>query len=382
LHQRIELFRDSIGDLEVILGERTEQILLNLFNPLLSDEEREARAEEMSHAILMNRAQQEDLETQAINLVAFSDFILSSIKESRLIGRWLTPDELKCLVEDHLHRNFQGSSVRAVGEPVAFEMNLSPEGQERFHRFRLHDKQGGSTRLDTATTPTRCVFDARKVKELDGKTELIDPMHPLIRWIVNECEDGPTPHPAVAISLPASSAEFSPGLHAFVIHKWRLEGLRNEARMVYMAHSVQDALPMDESHSERLVTAALFRGQDWPNAMNRIADFSRVVELIKRCDHALFDAFETARELFIAENEDRCNVQQRSANRFAQRRLAMLQERIQRFEASGNARMIPATKGLLRKAEMELIAKQERILKKRKVDASQLPVCAGVIYVT
>ena len=82
LHQRIELFRDSIGDLEVILGEKTEEILLNLFNPSLTDEEREARADEVASAIMMNRAQQEDLEAQAINLVAFSEFILSSIKES------------------------------------------------------------------------------------------------------------------------------------------------------------------------------------------------------------------------------------------------------------------------------------------------------------
>ena len=66
---------------------------MNLFNPLLSEEEREARAEEVADAILMNRAQQEDLETQAINLVAFSEFILSSIKESRDVGRWLTPDD-------------------------------------------------------------------------------------------------------------------------------------------------------------------------------------------------------------------------------------------------------------------------------------------------
>ena len=59
----------------------------------------------------------------------------------------------------------------------------------------------------------------------------------------------------------------------------------------------------------------------------------------------------------------------------------MLVERIEKFEASGNSRMIPATKGLLRKEEMELIAKQERIRNKRQVDVWHTPLCVGVIQV-
>ena len=215
-------------------------------------------------------------------------------------------------MEDHLHRNFRGSSIRAKQETDgAFDVMLSQGAQEKLHLFRMNDKQGGLTRLDTAIEPVRCVFDARRMKELDGNIELLDPVHPLIRWIVKECEDGLPPHPAVAVSLSAQNAEVERGVYAFVIHRWRFEGLRNDARLVYVARNIRDTLSLDETASERLVGAALFNGEDWPNAQNLIEEPQRLVDAVMDCDNALLESFYEAKDLFTAENDNRCNVQEK-----------------------------------------------------------------------
>ena len=44
LYERIDIFKDSIGDLEEILGDINEEFLFDLYNPDLSKEEKEKRA--------------------------------------------------------------------------------------------------------------------------------------------------------------------------------------------------------------------------------------------------------------------------------------------------------------------------------------------------
>ena len=49
LYERIDIFKESIGDLEEILGDINEEFLLDLYNPDLSDieKERELRLENL-----------------------------------------------------------------------------------------------------------------------------------------------------------------------------------------------------------------------------------------------------------------------------------------------------------------------------------------------
>ena len=79
LYERIDIFKESIGDLEEILGDINEEFLLDLYNPDLSDIEKEQRAETRELAIQNSRRNQRDVEDQAINLVGFSDYLLEAV---------------------------------------------------------------------------------------------------------------------------------------------------------------------------------------------------------------------------------------------------------------------------------------------------------------
>ncbi len=111
LYERIRIFEDSIGDLEEILGELTEQLLIYLLKPDLSKDEIKQRAEATILAIESEIKQQRRLEKEAINLVAFSDYILSTINKSRTQGRWLRPEELKAFVEDFFRLQYPGTVI-------------------------------------------------------------------------------------------------------------------------------------------------------------------------------------------------------------------------------------------------------------------------------
>ena len=62
----------------------TEKLLIELFDANLTPEEKEERAKETILALLKERTLQDELETEAINMMAFSDHILRSIyRQSR-----------------------------------------------------------------------------------------------------------------------------------------------------------------------------------------------------------------------------------------------------------------------------------------------------------
>src|SRR5690606_11588693 len=97
LYDRINVFRESIGDLEDILGDVTEKLMVELLDPNLTDEERERKSAETELAICNTQREQQRLEEEAVNLVGFSDYILDHIKDSRDKGRWLSGAELQAL---------------------------------------------------------------------------------------------------------------------------------------------------------------------------------------------------------------------------------------------------------------------------------------------
>src|SRR5690606_37069464 len=130
LYERINVFRESIGDLEEILGETTEQLMLSLLDPNLSDDERERRSATAELAIQNTQKQQRELEQEAVNLVGFSDYILDHINDSRDKGRWLSAVELRSLVEDFFARKYPGTKLEAVGdEAYAVRISLTVESR-------------------------------------------------------------------------------------------------------------------------------------------------------------------------------------------------------------------------------------------------------------
>src|SRR5207244_11012726 len=136
LDDRIDVFRESIGDLEAILGDLTRQLILDLIQPELTDEERDHRAQETEAAILKRRAEQEQLEQEAVNLIGFSDYILDSIQESREKGRWLSADELLLLVEDFFARQYPGTQIeRHAKRSSAAHIRLSEQAQASLSVF-------------------------------------------------------------------------------------------------------------------------------------------------------------------------------------------------------------------------------------------------------
>jgi superfamily II DNA or RNA helicase len=383
LYDRLNVFRESIGDLEEILGDITEKLLVDLLNPNLTDEERDRRSAAAELAIQNTQKEQEQLEQEAVNLIGFSDYILEHIKDSRRKGRWLSAFELKSLVDDFFARKYPGTKIEPhaqLGDSA--RIVLSEEARRDLGHFIASTKSAARTRLHQGSRPVLCVFDPRHAGEVSQEAEFIEPSHPLIQWIRTNYENDPSQlYRVSALKLRAGHAGRPPGDYAFSAHRWSFTGLKSDQLLAFRAIRVGDRAPLSGTASEELITFAAGAGTAFPNAANVIGGMERVGPAALACEQALADAFGARLADFEAENAARCDQQETSARKFAERRLAELAGRIARFRAAGNLRPIPMTEGLIRKEEEQLKAKLDRVARRKDVDPTMIPLALGIIRV-
>nr|WP_228053306.1 SNF2-related protein [Nodosilinea sp. LEGE 07298] len=384
LYERINIFQESVGDLENILGEMTEQLLVQLFDANLTEEEQEQRAQQTVMALLKERTLQDELETEAINMLAFSDHILRSITDSRDQGRWLQPEEVRAFVEDCFSRYYPGTVIAPKsGQDHLYEITLSEDAKVDLQLFLNQHRCATPTKLHISSTPVSCFFDPKIAGTMGKRNELLDATHPLILWIRHRYETAAQKlHPVSATRIDDQTIGLPPGLYVYAAHRWTFTGLKTESQIAYKVARFSDGDLLSDQVSEAVLTAIMQQGHPKSNAQNFIDDTDRVLALHQQCEDVLEDNFGKALEEFDVENQNRCDVQERSARSFAERKQGELKERIQRFREAGKTQIIPATEGQLRKVTRELEVKLKSIQEKREGSTfEQVQLASGVIFV-
>ena len=376
LYDRIDLFRNSIGDLEDILGEVTEHLMIQLLAPSLTDEQRDQIALETELSIVNKRKEQERLEDAAVNLIGFADHILDSIRDSRDQGRWLSGDELKELVHDFFSGAYPGTQLtRRPPESKAMRINLSREARQALDNFIQIKRPPKPTRLHQRTSI--CLFDPRHPAEEAG-VERIDTTHPLIQWIVSRLYDTDSLYRVSAIDV--RHDRLTPGLYIFVVHKWDFLGIRARRMLSFRAARLENGQVLDGRSSEEVVVTASRCGAKLPNLPYAVGDID-LGAAIKRCENSLYGEFARLLDDSESENRQRCNAQETSARKFSERRINELQDRLQRFRDNDQLSWIPMTKGLLNRERGQLKAKLDRVAKRRSIDESLERLAVGIIRV-
>ena len=384
LYKRINIFEESIGDLENILGDLTEKLLIELFEADLTPQEKEQRAIETSKALMKERLLQNELETEAVNMLAFSDHILEAITESRDQGRWLQPKEILAFVEDCFSRYYPGTVIAPqANKSNLYDITLSEDAKVDLQFFMSQHRCATPTQLHQSSAPVSCFFDPKISGIMGKRNELLGPTHPLILWIRDRyATSAQKLHPVSAIQTTSKTIDLSVGLYVYSVYLWAFIGLKTESQITYKVMRVSDGQFISDQHSEAILATLMQRGQLKPNAHNFIKDIDTIIERQKKCNEYIEDVFGRALEDFDIDNDNRCNIQEKSARAFAERKQRELEARLERFRQAGKTQIIPATEGQLKKVKRELEVKLKSIQEKREsISFKQNQLAAGVIFV-
>ncbi len=98
LYNRIDLFRQSVGDLEPILRDAMDEMPVDLYNPALSEQQKAAQVEAQAAAIANEQRNRERLENEANLLIAGHLEIQGLTADGPSNGKYIGEGELAALV--------------------------------------------------------------------------------------------------------------------------------------------------------------------------------------------------------------------------------------------------------------------------------------------
>ena len=385
LYDRINVFKEFIGDLDEIFGERIRNIVLDYFRGNLSPEETELRFEQNRLAIEGNKQDTERLEKEASVLAGHANFILRSIRKSYDAGRYVRPGDLRRFVTDFLHERYPGSQIEYhSGSSELFRITPTAKARDALGVFIESRRLARTTNLVRPGFTVIAAFDPDARSRVRQRFELIDISHPLVQWVKSEANlRNMDIVPALAIELDISQTDMSEGRYVFAVDLWRLEGVHQQVTLQTAVISAENGLRISRDVAERFVEISADVGRQ-VDVSEYHQEYEKLISALSDCETALIDDFLREAELFETDNATRvAQATQLVASR-AERNVHQLQSILDdqlRSVDERRRRIIPAMQAKLRKVIEDRDKQFARIERQGQVQQSRRPIAGGLIVV-
>ena len=259
LYERIGLFRDTIGELDPILGQKFERLTASALRGKLTAKEEQRQADEAVRAVLGQEQQARSLEHEADGLMAADQSFLDEV--NAMIGRRRTPapEELHKFLHVFLQRRYPGSGVSTNAIRGIGALRLDPNAvtdvrntlglRQDVHRLLREISTG---RLDVT-------FDQDTALD-HASVELLHARHPLLTFAFQQTRKKHDQlHRVFALALDHTKAHsiVVPGMYAFDIRLLDLNGVRPRTDIVPMFFELHTGRLIDGDDAESILRAML-----------------------------------------------------------------------------------------------------------------------------
>lgn len=234
---KIGVFEESIGDCSEILGDISEQILKIMFDPQLTEQERQEKLEKLADNEVMKVQELQRLEKQEKSLYGFdlSEYVQNKDVQNAE-NEWISPQSLQALIDLYLD-DYLGKGEYLRGK--ADEKNLRIAREKRQLLMEDFKKQKFSTVSNEAnrwwkaylkqdkSPDLRVTFDSAYARDNRG-VQFLTQMHPLVVQAARyEGKDYPC-----NLAIRVSDGSLPSGDYEFLIYVWKYEGLRPDVKLV------------------------------------------------------------------------------------------------------------------------------------------------------
>ena len=311
LYDRIQVFKDSIGDLEEILGEVIQSLELDVFlNNYETEEDVNRKAMQVEQAIINKQRINKDLEIKSGMLSVYQNFILNNIKSAHDSFRRITPEELMFTVQDFLNSRFPGSTVERAKAPDSAVIQLSSQAADGLMNYIRQSERQTTTALCNARRGTLCCFSSRYDNDKDGRAyrEIVD--------IKNE-KASSTSCSAVEISkrdLP-NSLNVPNGVYTFYIQQWTADGVRKMNELRYFLNDAFSREQIGPSEAECLLTAAVLKGESFDMSRMDNDELDLAATAVNELIEDAWNQFDSFEALHKTQNNDMINNQEKYLRR-------------------------------------------------------------------
>ncbi len=303
LAKRIGVFESTLGETEEILGQvrRLEDVLLSRN---LTAEEEERLIEEVALAIENSKRKQEELEREAIQLVAHGQQLMAQIEAARGEGKTVTRLDLIRYVDGYL-RNAPGCRIVAArGEEDIFDISLSPAVAAEMDEFVRKENLVGKTGLGSGQT-RRCRFTDRITEKPKPGEEIVHRFHPIVRFLSRKTEDEEDRFPLYACRV--FNDDIASGQYVLATRLATFSGVKDDEHLLAAAVPLGRELPLGYRQAETLLDSVRGKGVDWPTVTVDVVPEVGVAAA-ERCEEVLRARYSALKDEKLRENRDRADV--------------------------------------------------------------------------
>ncbi len=140
LYDRINIFQQSIGDLETILGEEIRELSRQVLQESLTPEEEEKLAEEAAVRIVKRQQAEEELEQHKHELLGQDVILNQQLNDTIETGRVIHPREVSALVATFIKQAFPQVELTCDHEEPTWTVTVSPQLAAFLHEHQSENR--------------------------------------------------------------------------------------------------------------------------------------------------------------------------------------------------------------------------------------------------
>ena len=373
--ERSGIFKDTIGDLEEVLGEVVEDLTKIAVDNYLTEQQAEEKARQVSDNLIRLVDEEHRLEEESTTFLGINDSFTSDVQKLVEEGKFVSAADLIKLVDFFVSTPAIGGKLtKDEKNPNIYRLRLRKESREIICEWL---QNSGNT--DKTTTVFKrwlqgdepiftVTFDQQTALE-DRQIPFITPVHPLIRATVAFLKEKTNP---LVATLKVVDNRFQEGIYVFVSELWDFLGVRSETKLVSYCWDVNRSIAQEDL-SEKII-GLINNSSNIPINLE-LVDFER---LFRKIEEGMQEKRQTLLLKHIERNEYLLNRKIASLNAWYQGRIKKLDFEIPRI---GDERILRMKEAERFNVIADYESKLTKLEKKRVSDITTRRVAAGILEV-
>ncbi len=364
LLRKIGVFEQCLGDLESVLGDEVRDVIDAVFDPALTREEKEERAERAALVLQQRLAEAEELERDCSKVIGTDQYIKDEIERILTSRRYVGPDEVKLLV----HRVFSlpdvGLNVDEV-KPGIYSTRLTGGARNFFDRHMDRSRTSNQFRARLRKKHLSWTFQFDTAMD-SPRLELFNLRHPAVRAISSFLEqDASQLVPTFRVALPFHRVSgMAAGKYIVAVLSAEYAGYRTRRELVSLAWDCAEEKVLNESSAGTMLSAIIGDSRDLkldvsiPREVRQAACDaveSRAMELFE----VRRDEIAAEQTAFLKQRRRQIQDQTKRKKRTEDRRKMALMEQLQRAKSEGRERDAQRLENLVKGTETRVDNLQE-----------------------
>ncbi len=375
--ERLGIFRDTVGDLEQVLGDVVQDLTQLAITPTLTAEQVEEKIQQLADNQIRLTEEQRRLEEENDALLAMDRSFFQDVHTLLVEGKFVAPDSLRQMITQFIgSADISGRILSEGTQPGLFRLRVSKDG-----RAKLLEQVKAQRRVDRPTIaltrwlegndPYLTITFDQKIALERRDVPFITPVHPLARIAIDHWSQS---HESLTSHLLLFDDKVRAGEYLFVVDLWETLSIRPEVRIVCFGLDLDTRALVPEIVSSLL--QLLERSEDLPDSIRHSPDVIRSgLEFLDGQAHEVQG--EALAELQES-NDALIRRKLASLTAYYKNRLRRVQTEIEHATEERIARMKESERDRI---ERDYESKKQEIERRRDADIITQRVAAGILEV-